>query len=183
MFMKHVLVVLSAFFILNIEAYGKCQLKDVKVQWTGFKTAKKAGVSGIFKNVKLIGGLGGDGLDALKKLKFEIDTTALESGDAARDLKISKIFFGTMKDGSKITGSIQKVEKGYATARVTMNGVDKDVALEVKLDGNKVTGHGFIDILDFSAVSSLRSLNKACFAKHEGKTWSDAEVTITATCK
>lgn len=64
-----------------------------------------------------------------------------------------------------------------------MNGVDKDVALEVKLDGNKVTGHGFIDILDFSAVSSLRSLNKACFAKHEGKTWSDAEVTITATCK
>jgi len=57
-----------------------------------------------------------------------------------------------------------------------MNGVTKTVPLKYSFSNGIFDANGVIDILDFSASKALSSINKACFALHKGKTWSDVSI-------
>ena len=178
-------LLLAACVGASSQGYAKdCQInpKTVTVEWTGYKTPKKIPVSGTFTQVDLKGGKGSSIIEALKSLSFTIQGTKVDSGDKARDAKIGNLFFGTM-GGGQIAGKVKKIEKDYAYVDLSMNKVSHEVPLKLTISGRKVVGVGVIDILDFSGSKSLAQLTKACFAKHEGKTWSEAGVKVTAACK
>ena len=67
------------------------------------------------------------------------------------------------------TASIVKVE-------VVMNGVKKIVPMRYVYSNGKFEAKGYIDLFDFQASKALSSINKACFEKHQGKTWNDVEI-------
>lgn len=160
----------------------KIESSSLKVQWTGFKTSKKVPVSGVFTKVNLQGGEGSDARTALQSTQFTIDGTAVDSGDKARDAKIGAIFFGGLS-GGKISGKIKKIEKDYVHVNLTMNGVTRPVSLKLNIQGTTINAKGSLDIFDFSGGNALAALTKACYEKHEGKTWSEAGINITAQCK
>ena len=51
-----------------------------------------------------------------------------------------------------------------------------DVAMEYKKEGDVLKARGHIDVLDFGASKALAAINKACYEKHRGKTWSHVEI-------
>lgn len=57
-----------------------------------------------------------------------------------------------------------------------MNAKEQIVPMGYKVENNKLIAKGFLDILDFGMKGQLESLNQACRAKHEGKTWNDVEI-------
>ena len=74
---------------------------------------------------------------------------------------------------SKETG---KPKTGTLIAEITMNGITKKVPLNYTFDQGTLTANGTIDLFDFSANKALQSITKACFAKHQGKTWNDVSI-------
>ena len=108
---------------------------------------------------------------------FSIDTASVSSGDAQRDQKISKFFFGNIA-GKKIKGSISSTGKGVVELDLTMNKVTRKIPLIYTLEGSNFTAKGHIDVLDFTMSKSLKALNDACGVLHEGKTWSDVEIAL-----
>ena len=68
--------------------------KDVKMQWTAFKTTKKLGVKGTFTKVKVNGATSAGSLGELAKgLSMELDGASVESGNAGRNVTIKQFFF------------------------------------------------------------------------------------------
>ena len=179
-----VALMMGSLSLVSFAGYGACKVDEstLKVAFTGYKTAKKLPVSGRFTKVAIKGGQGKDLLSALKTTGFTIDGTKIDSGDKGRDAKLGAIFFGAMS-GGKISGKVDSIKDGYAYVSLTMNGVTKPVPLKLSMAGKAVEAQGVIDIMDFGGSSPLAALNKACFEKHEGKTWSEGAVTITASCK
>jgi hypothetical protein len=162
--------------------------KEVEVRWTAFKTPAKIGVSGVLKKIILKGPTQAKTIEELlQKTSFRLmtDKTSLNSQNPARDAKIAKVFFSTLANKGEISGDIQKLtkKKKMLNLNLNLNGVKKTLPLRLTIKDNTVTAYGFIDILDYSMGKQLAALNKACFAKHEGKTWSDVEVQLTASFK
>lgn len=167
------------------------QLKkdSVEVKWTAFKTPAKVGVSGKLKSVTVTGPKKGKSIqELLEKSSFTIETdkSSVDSKNPARDAKIAKSFFSTLKNKAQITGNISKFspkKKNQFTINLNLNGVKKTLPLSFKVSQLSLKANGFIDVLDYSLGTQLAALNKACFAKHEGKTWSDVEVQLKAQFK
>ena len=61
-----------------------------------------------------------------------------------------------------------------------MNGKTLDIPLSYEYKNRKLSAKGVIDVFDFAMSDELAALNKACFALHEGKTWSDVAIGIDA---
>lgn len=148
---------------------------ETKIQWTAFKTAKKAGVGGSFtkfeiKTTKKQGAI----LDLIKGARFTIDSNSVSTKNEGRDAKIEKFFFQDMK----INGVVTKVDSNYLYVDMTLAGKTVKVPLKYDIEGGELEAEGTIDVLDFGLSKNLSSLNKACLALHEGKTWSDVKVEI-----
>jgi hypothetical protein len=187
--LKNIIFIFSIFLIsLNFAVAKNCiQLnKDsVKVKWTAFKTPSKIGVSGLLKKITLAGPSTGTSIEEiLLKSSFSLatDKTSLDSKNPARDAKIAKVFFSTLKNNAVISGRVKEIHKKKKVFKLTLNlnGVEKKLPLTFTIKKNKLLAEGFIDIFDYAMDSQLAALNKACFAKHEGKTWSDVKVQLSA---
>lgn len=155
----------------------------VKVKWTAFKTPAKAGVSGIFKKLGMSKrGIGKSLKGVLTGATYKIDTESVFSKNPGRDVKIAKFFFSTLEGGAQISGEILGMypKKKRISLQVKMNDVVKTIPLAYSIHKNKLVAKGYIDIFDFSMGDELKALNKACFAKHEGKTWSDVSIELQA---
>lgn len=154
--------------------------EDIKLTWTAFKTPLKKGVPGTFKKYGIKKQYQGNGLKSLlESVSFDIDASSVDTNNPARDKKISKFFFGLM-DKTNITGKFKSYQKKVLTVNLTMNGVNKDIPMQVITKENEIVATGFIDVLDFSLAKSLAGINKACLELHEGKTWSDVELQLNA---
>lgn len=178
------LIISSNSFAANCSYEIKKQ--DFKVEWVAFKTPLKVGVKGSFdklgvtKNAKA---------KSIKKLlsgiNFNIDGKSVNSNNKDRDLKLYKSFFALF--GAKMSGKLVSYKKSILNMELTINGVKKIIPLKANLDNSTLTAAGVIDVLDFKLGASLASINKACLELHEGKTWNDVEVKLTAkylkTCK
>lgn len=185
--MKHFLLMLSLLVSTKLYA-AECMVdKDsISVSWKAFKTPAKAGVKGSFKTMKHEGKTKGSSIDEIIKdasLTIETNKKSVHTKDKSRDGKIAKFFFSTMSGGEQIKASVKKLTKKRLTLAVTMNGQTVDVPMNYKIDGQKLEADGVIDVFDFKMVKQLEGINKACKALHEGKTWNDVEIFLSASFK
>ncbi|OUR96594.1 hypothetical protein A9Q84_09615 [Halobacteriovorax marinus] len=178
---------LISFLLLQSITFAACletTTKDIQVKWTAFKTPEKVGVGGTFKKVKFASKLKGDSITSvIKKAKFSIDSSSVFTKNSARDMKISKFFFKPMMDGAKIEGEVVSMNAKKVVVLFKMNKKSVKVPLNYTVSNNELKASGTLDVLDFSLNSQLAALNKACFAKHKGKTWSDVDVVLMAKFK
>ncbi len=171
------------------------QPDSMNVTWKAYKTPAKIGVGGKFTAVKYIpASLEGKNFRELfVGSKVNIDTTKIDSGNAGRDVKLVKFFFGMMKN-ERIEATITDIQRtdkhvkgkprtGTLTVEITMNGITKNVPMSYFYDKGKFDAKGTIDLMDFSAGKALSSINKACYDLHKGKTWSDVTIGFSTTVK
>lgn len=163
------------------------QTGSVEVTWTGYKTAKKVGVSGIFDKVAYtpIKKEGENFRSILVGSSVVIDSSSVNSKNESRDEKLAKFFFALMSDkniNAKIVDiKADKIAKnaprtGTVDVEIEMNGVKKVVPMTYSFENDIFEAKGTIDILEFNANKALDGINKACFDLHEGKTWSEAGI-------
>ncbi len=151
----------------------------VKVEWIAYKTPAKVGVKGSFTDLGYTKARSGKTLKGVMTgATFDIQTKSTATGDAARDMKIATFFFKR----EKISGEIVSVdpEKKIIQLSVVMNETTKKVPMSYKVEGSTVMATGHVDVLDFAMNEHLAKITKACFAKHEGKTWSDVQIMLNA---
>ncbi len=175
--------------MLNWSAWGECvslKTQDIELKWSAFKTPFRQEVSGQFKDLKLR--KKGSDLELVKAqdlhtlledLEVEIKTSSLTTGIAQRDQHIKEYFFKDML----IKARLGKASDKEVHADILMNQKLSHTRLQLKVNKNKVEALGYIDILDFQMSDALAALTKQCFALHEGKTWSDVRLEITAQTK
>ena len=186
-------IVFAISLLLSFPSFAKKEKKEkkdctynisedyVQVKWEAFKTPLKVGVGGKLKNLKISSEKQGKAIiDIVRAAKMEIDTKSVDTNDKGRDLKISKFFFSTMEGGEKITVETKDIDKDKITMAITMNGKTIDVPLRYNEHRGNFKAEGVIDVLDFAMNDELAALNKACSQKHEGKTWSDVNIEISA---
>lgn len=159
--------------------------KNTRVRWTGYKTPAKAGVSGGFSNIAITGiKPATKAKDALVGSKFAIKAASTSSGDKVRDIRISTLLLGGAE--GMIKGEFAGFKNKLMLFKVTLNGVTRVVPMSYTIEDTKgkkaqvIKGKGYIDLIDFSLGSKLAEFNKACFAKHEGKSWSDVQIKFEA---
>lgn len=153
--------------------------KDTRVRWTGYKTPAKAGVSGGFSNITISNVKSAPkAKDALRGAKFTIKSASTSSGDKVRDIRISTLLLGGAE--GVIKGEFAGFKKKHMLFKITLNGVTRVVPMSYTVEEKKksaaLKGQGYIDLIDFSLGSKLAEFNKACFAMHEGKSWSDVKI-------
>lgn len=175
---------LISFLLLQSISYAAClktSSSDIQINWKAFKTPLKVGVGGTFKKVTFDSKLEGSSIKSIvEKAKFTVDSSTVFTKNPGRDVKIAKFFFSTMDNGSKIVGEVVKFKKKTVVVKFMMNGKSVEVPMNYKIANNQLKASGTIDVLDFSMNDELAALNKACFAKHEGKTWNDVDIEISA---
>lgn len=160
----------------------KIKKGGIEIKWKAFKTPAKVGVSGVLKKYIMTGALSGP---SMKKIALQsslvIETNSVFSNNSARDKKLYDFFFKTMVDGDKIQAKVKEFKSDEALLlEVKMSGVTKTIPMNVKMGRNDFRAKGTLDLFDFSMHSQLKSINKACFALHKGKTWNDVEIELIA---
>lgn len=174
-------LVLTMIFLLPLTSYACLQLdkSSLKLQWTGYKTATKAGVNGTFTDIKYEGkDQGKDLAELITGSSMQIGLMTPSSGDASRDANLKNGFF--KKVGATATAKVKGVERGFVRVDLTMGKKTVEVALKPEIKDGEVELKGTLDILDFGLNGALTSINKVCRALHEGKTWSDVAILVTA---
>ncbi len=168
---------LAALLVSSAFAY---EAHNIEVEFTAFKTYLKKGVKGKFEKVTLHSQKA-DSLEAmLLNTAVTIDTKSINSGNKARDAKLVNKFFLVQNNGS-IEAKIVKVDPKTLTIALTLNGITKNVPLKYEVEHDEVEAKGVIDLGDFDMLPSLRSINKACYALHQGKTWQDVDIEFELT--
>ncbi len=155
------------------------------LSWTAFKTPKKVGVTAKFSDFTIVAKNSKSIADLVSSATFDVNSQSVDSGDKLRDAKIQSFFFKKMAKGTKIIGKVVKATDTSADVEFTFNGVTKVVPMTVKFDEptSKLTLKGSLDVLQFGMESNLAALTKACFEKHEGKTWADVDLELVASVK
>ena len=166
---KLILLAAAAIFTL-----AECQLQSL--QWTAFKTPLKLGVKGTFDKIDFT-----KGDECLEGAKVHIDKSSVDTKNPGRDKTLRLFFFDRLK--GPIEARILKVHEKILDVAITLNGVTKDVPFFYEKKGSTLTAKGVIDLFDFGASKALSSIAKACFDKHQGKTWNDVELRFTIDAK
>lgn len=150
--------------------------EGVTLEWTGYKTPKKVGVSGTFKKIDIKGATkAADMLTSLAGMTYEIHLNSISSGDEVRDTRIAKLLFlGT----DTIKGEFLESKDKKLLFSSLVNKVKKTIILDPTIKGDSLTAVGSFDLMDFSLQENFAEFAKACFARHEGKSWSEVQVTL-----
>lgn len=175
-------LLLTMLFLLPSLSFAQClqlQKDSIKLEWTGYKTATKAPVSGTFTDVKYQGKEQGKDLATLVDgATMTIGLMTPSSGDPARDANLKNSFFKLI--GETATAKVKGMQRGYLRVDLTMGKKTVEVALKPEIEDGEIELEGTIDIFDFALNDAFASLAKQCRALHEGKTWSDVGIEITA---
>ncbi|AXX91537.1 hypothetical protein CPU12_11740 [Malaciobacter molluscorum LMG 25693] len=169
---------IGIFCLLSFISLNAYELNgDLKLQWTGYKTEDKVGVSGTFKEIKLKIKKNDNFVDFLKSANVKINTLSLDSGLDVRNKSMVNTLF-SLKSSQKITASITKVDEKAHTLnmKLTMNKVTKNVPMKYMIKDGKVMAKGEIDILNYKMSDSFAKFAKECFDLHKGKTFSEVTV-------
>ncbi len=156
---------------------------DLKLEYTGYKTDKKVGVKGTFKDIKLTAKDNAKFADFAKGLSVDIDGSKVDTKLPMRDKNVGIIF---SKD-SKIKAMIKDVKgdekKGVFVVAITMGGQSKDINFDYTADDSKIDASGKLDILDFGMNETFAAFAKKCSPFHSKKTWSEVDMTFTLPIK
>lgn len=160
------------------------------MKWGAFKFQSKAKVSGTFNEYKLEATKS----DSLKKLldssKIVIDTKSVNTKHETRDKTIFDNFFALFNSKdikANISDSIEGKNSGTINLNLDMNKKSSIVPMSYKIENGKLTATGVTDLNIFDLSGALASINKACYALHQGVTWSQVElefsVKVNKECK
>ncbi|MFB6258873.1 MAG: YceI family protein [Flavobacteriales bacterium] len=164
--------------------------KTTKVAITTYKHEAKNGV-GIKFDSLTVNGVGSEAKSIsklLEGLSFKVPISGLNSGNAKRDKKIRKHFFGTMSSTKVIKGSVKKMSlngsSGNAVLKISMNEKTQEVKAKLKRKEGKLTMSAEIDVMNWEGKKALDALQKACKEKHTGKNgktklWSTVALNIS----
>ena len=160
--------------LLCAAAFGY-EATGVDVEFKAFKTPLKVGVKGSFDKISLHS----KKVDSLQQMLLDtsvtIDTTSVDSNNPGRDRKLVHSFF-EVQGVKKIEAKIVKVERKILTVAITMNGKRVEIPMKYEHEDREIEAEGVVDLADFGMLPSLRAINKACYDKHQGKTWQDVEL-------
>lgn len=167
---------------------GPCVRGDpaaLKVRWRAFKTPKKVGVEGLLLDIEASGPREAKTWKELvlaQTLTIGAGPRSVSSGDATRDAKISKFFFGELAGAGAITAKAARVDEAgkKLVVAVTLNGVTREVPMSYERKDASLTAKGRISVLDFAGGKALASITAACRELHEGKTWPEVEIGLAA---
>lgn len=184
---RHLIIATSLLVSANVFSKTQvCQWKyykqGSKLSWTAFKTPAKVGVTAGFDKFSINSKPGKTIPELLQGSTFEVDSQSVNSGDPARDMKIQTFFFKKMLQGTKITGKVLKATDSEVEVELTMNGKSQVVKLNPTYEEKamRLSLKGQINVLDFGMEKNLAMLTKACFEKHEGKTWPEVDLDLAA---
>ncbi|RUA08516.1 MAG: hypothetical protein DSY82_06940 [Flavobacteriia bacterium] len=158
--------------------------KDVKINWTGYKTTEKIPVKGTFKEVEILNAKAAESPEkAINNLKFKIPVASIFSKDSIRDYKLVNFLFGNMKNTLSIQGKITLDENNKGTATLSLNGLEKEVPVTYTLTGDNIHINTSIDLNNWQAQAAVKALNDVCSEKHKSKdgiskTWSDVGIDV-----
>ena len=161
--------------LLVAASLSALEVQHTTVKFTAFKTYAKKGVSGVFDTVALSNKKADDVKSLLLNAAVDINTASVNSGNKGRDAKLVNAFFN-VQNVKHIQAKIVKVEENSLTVAISMNGKTLNIPMSYSVKNNTVTAKGVIDLADFTMLPSLKSLNKACYARHQGKTWQDVDI-------
>lgn len=173
--------ILLASFVLavSLSAY---EVQNSSVKFTAFKTYAKKGVSGVFDVVKITTHKNNSITGLLNNATATINTTSVNSGNKSRDVKLVSKFFD-VQNVKDIEAKIVKVDKKTLIVKITMNEKSLNIPMSYTVNKNVIRANGTIDLADFGMIPSLKSINKACYALHQGKTWQDVDIAFTLNYK
>jgi polyisoprenoid-binding protein YceI len=175
--MKKILLssILALGLSVNLNAYEVNG--DLGVKWTGFKTEKKAPVSGTFKDIQLSIEKNDDLSKFLTSAKVEIKTASFDSKSPSRDKNITSTLF-SLATSETIRGSVKSVDVENKTLvlNVTMNEVLKEVSMSYNIENSAIVAKGSIEILDFAMKDSFLAFAKKCAGFHQNKSFSDVNI-------
>lgn len=192
--MKKVFISTALAVLLSNTLFADCQYeqnKKVEVAFKAYKTPLKIGVGGKFDDVKYLNTThSAKDLEALLVgSKVTINTASVNSANETRDKKLVNFFFNTMNQkeiDAKITSltidkndGASKTLTGVVNVDIKMNNISHEAELKFVYENSVFKADGFIDLADYNALSSLASINKACYELHQGKTWSDVAISFT----
>ncbi len=157
-----------------------------KVGWTAYKTSAKIGVSGKFDQVSIKSEPGKSIEETMKGLEFIIKAKSVNTDNPERDNKIFNYFFNTMEMPGKIQGGILEAKDGKAKVMLTLNNVSRETAMTYTYENLQLEMSGTIDLKDWSAEGSMKTLNDQCFDLHKGEDgvsvlWPDVAINVSAT--
>jgi len=154
------------------------EVQNTTVKFTAFKTYAKIGVSGVFEKLHVNTNTGDTVISLLKNATANIDTSSVNSGNKGRDIKLVQKFFD-VQNVTNIQAKIINVTDKTLILKLTMNLRTLKIPMQYSVKNNTINAKGVIDLADFAMLKSLKSLNKACYVRHKGKTWQDVDISLT----
>ena len=164
---------------------------NVVINWTSFKLSEKVSVGGTFDSISVDNLIESNGtlegstiLEVVKGASLHIYTSSVNSKNPERDTKISDSFFGTMVNSQVIDGAIIALEDdGTGILEITMNEMAKQVDVLWEVEDLRFKMTSSINIQNWSAQSSLDSLNNVCSELHRGSDgesvlWPDVDIEV-----
>ena len=180
--MKFFFVFLS-FFVMPL-SFPKCiyelDPKSPTVSWRAFKTPKKVGVDGRFSLVTIHTNVGATIEDVLRGATFSVDVKSLTTGNPGRDDKILRSFFHSKEKILTLSGKVTEVTASGTKVIFTIGGKESIVLMNTEILDGKVKLTGKVDVLSFGLSENLKAITDACRVLHEGVTWPDVEIGLTA---
>lgn len=184
--MRKIFLIVLMGMLVNLFAASVCvySIDKSRLTWTAFKTPLKIGVKGTFDDIKLKFDNSKTKKELLKSSRAKIFTYSVDSKNKARDAKLIKYFF-EVQGVKTIDAKIINVDKNRVDVEIEMNHIKRVVPMKVKYSKDKISLKGYIDLADFKMLPSLKSITKACYNLHQGKTWQDIELNyeIYTSCK
>jgi polyisoprenoid-binding protein YceI len=177
------LVIIFSNSIWAKECIPQFKIDQSMLQWTAFKTPKKAAVNVKFDKYIITSENENTILDAVSSAQFTVDASSVNSGNPVRDKKIVKFFFTQKNKLISIKGKVLSIKNNIADVEFTIHKVSRVIPMNMEIIDNNVKLNGKIDVLDFELNESLSAIHNACKVLHEGKTWSDVELLLTAQFK
>jgi len=169
--------IILALLFVAASAYA-LEVQNTTVKFTAFKTYAKKGVSGVFDKVSVTTAKADTVTQLLENATANIDTSSVNSGNKGRDAKLVTQFFN-VQNVKNIKAKISDVKKNTLLLKLTMNGKSLNIPMSYNVEENMINAKGVIDLADFAMMKSLKSINKACYTLHQGKTWQDVNIYFT----
>ena len=184
--MKTLLVLVVSLFMSSSLAAAACEVERVSVNWTAFQTPEKVGVKGSFDTINFDARQKKDdcAFSYFTMATVHIDTSTVTTQNKERDTALVSVFFKNLI-GDHIDAIIKRIdlEKKEMSVEVTMNDISQTVYMPYSFDEKTLKAKGKIDLLNFSASSSLNAINDVASTKGKGKVWSDVEVSFELVLK
>ncbi len=94
-----------------------------------------------------------------------------------RNLNTVTSLFMNFTNPTEIKAKILNIDNKKAELAVTMNGVTKNIMMEISENNGILTGTGTLDILDFNSNMAWSKFEEVCqIAWHRGKSWSTIDL-------